>query len=134
MESNSSNYDKDLDKWQRTTDEMAQRVKTYNHAVVSVGYATFFGALVFLEKSAPSPWVYVALLLIVVSASIFSVHALIEEVVTIFKIRSVDNRWGGLQGYKRWALFFLASLLCAVVAVAIIFSVIIDNIVKNINF
>lgn len=134
MDSNGSDSDKDLDKWQRTIDDMAQRVKSYNHAVVSVGYATFFGALVFLEKSAPSPWVYIALLLIVVSASIFAVYALIEEVVTIFKVRSVDRHWGGLQGYKRWALFFLTSLLCAVVAVAIIIFIIICNIIKNINF
>ena len=99
----------ELKTWERAMEKMFDRAKSYNSTVISVGYATFFGCLVFLSNKVESSLVYWALLLVIGSALIFVMY----EIAFNIKMARHFAKSGevGEKHYRLWPVFFVPSLL-----------------------
>jgi hypothetical protein len=106
--------------WLKDIDDYFNRVKSYNTTVISIGYATYFGLVVFLHDAAraKSALMFWSGLLVALSAIIFVAY----ELITNIKL-SLETRKAGAEGrrfFRFWAFFFIPSLLLAAAGILVL--------------
>jgi len=104
--------------WLTDSEEFFRHVQSYNTTVITVGYATFFAALLFLSEKTSSVLVYWALLALVVSAAIFVAYEMIANIwlaVLASKAGRENKRM-----FRFWAAFFVPSLSLGVLGLGML--------------
>jgi hypothetical protein len=106
------------DRWLEETEKFFGLSKSYNTSIISIGYATFFGCLIFLSTKTDSPLLFWAVLALVLSATVFVSY----ELMTNIRLARECSRAGeeGKRVFRRWKYFFLPSLALGAVGVAIL--------------
>lgn len=110
--------DQSRDQWLKDTQEYFHNVQSYNTTIITVGYATFFGLLLFLQGKVKSPLLFWAGLFVALSAAVFVSYELINQVKL-----ALDTRKAGAEGkrfFRHWALFFIPSVLLAAAGAALL--------------
>jgi hypothetical protein len=112
--------DESREQWLKDIDDYFNRVKSYNTTVISIGYATYFGLLVFLHDAtrAKSALMFWSGLFVALSAIIFVAY----ELITNIKL-SLETRKAGAEGrrfFRFWSFFFIPSLLFAAAGIFIL--------------
>jgi hypothetical protein len=112
--------DETREQWLKDIDAYFKSVKSYNTTVISIGYATYFGLLVFLHDAtrAKSALMFWSGLFVAISAIIFVAY----ELITNIKL-SLETRKAGAEGrrfFRFWAFFFIPSLLLAAAGILIL--------------
>ena len=101
--------DQSREQWLKDTQDYFREVQSYNTTVITVGYATFFGLLFFLQDKVKSPLLFWAGLFVALSAAIFVAFELINNIKF-----ALDTRKAGAEGkrfFRYWA-FFLYRPCC----------------------
>ena len=98
--------DETREQWLKDSDAYFKSVKSYNTTIISIGYATYFGLLVFLYDAtrAKSVLMFWSGLFVTLSAMIFVAY----ELITNIKL-SLETRKTGAEGrrfFRFWAFFF----------------------------
>ena len=109
---------KEQEQWLKNSQDYFKEVKAYNTAVMTVGYATFFGLLIFLQKSINSPLLFWAGFFIILSVIIFISHELVNQIKLSLDLRILDTE--GKRQFRYWAWFFIPSLLFAVTGIVLL--------------
>lgn len=108
--------DEDFKKWLEDSEKYFREVQAYNTTIITIGYATFFGVLLYIKDKLNSPLIFWATLLVIISAVIFVSYEIINNIkiaLALRKIGEIENRF-----FRYWAIFFIPSLLCAVIGTA----------------
>lgn len=103
--------DQTREQWLKDTQDYFREVQSYNTTVISVGYATFFGLLFFLQDKVHSKLLFWAGLFVTFSAAIFVAYELISNIKLALDMRKAgaeDKRF-----FRYWASFFIPSALLA---------------------
>ena len=103
--------DQSRDQWLKDTQDYFRSVQSYNTTVITVGYASFFGLLFFLQDKVQSSLLFWAGLFVALSAAVFVAYELINNIKL-----ALDARRAGAQGkrfFRYWASFFIPSVLLA---------------------
>lgn len=115
------------EQWLKDTQEYFREVQSYNTAVITIGYATFFGLLFFLQDKVHSKLLFWAGLSVALSAVIFVAYELISNIKL-----ALDMLKSGAEGkrfFRFWALFFIPSMLLAVIGVGLLVFLFLCNLV-----
>ena len=113
------------EQWLKDTQNYFREVQSYNTTVITVGYATFFGLLLFLQDKVKSPLLFWAGLFVAISAAVFVSY----ELVNHFKL-ALDMRKAGAEGkrfFRYWASFFIPSVLLAAAGAGLLVYVFLCN-------
>jgi hypothetical protein len=103
--------DQSREQWLKDTQDYFHQVQSYNTTIITVGYATFFGLLFFLQDKVQSPLLFWAGLFVALSAAIFVAYELASNIKL-----ALDMRKSGAEGkrfFRYWASFFIPSVLLA---------------------
>ena len=103
--------------WLEESEAYFKQIQAYNSSVVSFGYVTFFGLLVFLRDADKTKDVLLfwAGLFVALSAIFFVGYELIEQIRL-----SLETRKLGIDGrrfFRFWAFFFIPSVILAAMGV-----------------
>lgn len=99
------------DQWLKDTQEHFREVQSYNTTVITVGYATFFALLAFLQDKVKSPLIFWAGLLVALSAALFVGYELSNQIKQALEVRRTGAE--GKRFFRFWAWFFIPSVLLA---------------------
>lgn len=110
--------DKSREQWLKDMQDYFKEVQSYNTTVMTVGYATFFGLLIFLQDKVKSPLVFWAGLFVAISAGTFVAYELVNQIKLALETRRVGKE--GQLFFRYWAWFFIPSLMLAAVGVALL--------------
>ncbi|MCO5056208.1 hypothetical protein [Thermomonas sp.] len=103
--------DQSREQWLKDIQDYFRDVQSYNTTVITVGYATFFGLLFFLQDKVHSQLLFWAGLFVALSASIFVAFELINNIkLALFQRKSGAE---GKRFFRFWACFFIPSVLLA---------------------
>ena len=102
----------------KDSEEIFRNVKSYNTTVITVGYATFFAALLFLSDKTCSPLVYWALLALVISAAIFVAYEMFSSIFLAAQVSKAGRE--GKHMFRFWSAFFIPSLVLGVLGLGIL--------------
>lgn len=103
--------DQSREQWLKETQDAFRDVQSYNTTIITVGYATFFGLLFFLQDKVHSKLLFWAGLFVTLSAAIFVAYELTNNIKL-----ALDMRKAGAEGkrfFRYWASFFIPSVLFA---------------------
>jgi hypothetical protein len=103
--------DQSREQWLKDTQDYFHQVQSYNTTIITVGYATFYGLLFFLQDKVQSPLLFWAGLFVALSAAIFVAYELASNIKL-----ALDMRKSGAEGkrfFRYWASFFIPSVLLA---------------------
>jgi hypothetical protein len=106
------------EQWLKDIQAYFREVQSYNTTVITVGYATFFGLLAFLEDKIDSWLLFVAGLLIAISAVIFAGYELVRNIHRAWeahKIAADDKSFS-----RFWFICFTSSVMSAAVGVGLL--------------
>ncbi|MEE8190116.1 MAG: hypothetical protein V3T79_00810 [Candidatus Scalindua sediminis] len=117
-----SDSDSKRAQWLKDSEKYFRHVQSYNRTVITVGYATFFAALLFLSEKTSSPLVFWALLFLVVSAAIFVTYEMVTAITLAVQASKAGKE--GKRLFRFWAAFFVPSLLLGVIGLAILVGII----------
>jgi hypothetical protein len=106
------------DQWLRDTENYFRQIQSYNSTVITVGYGTFFGLLLFLQGKVDGKKLLIAAILILGSAACFVGYELHNNIKTAIQISKIGNE--GKRMFRYWAWYFVPSLLLAVSAVGLL--------------
>ena len=109
---------KEREEWLADTEKFFQQVKSYNTTIISIGYATIFGCLLFLSGKTDSPLLFWAILALVVSAAIFTSYEVFNTIRMANACRIAGKE--GKRFFRRWICFFGPSLFLAVASLAVL--------------
>ena len=104
--------DQSREQWLKDSQDYFREVQSYNTTIITVGYATFFALLVFLQDKVKSPLIFWAGLLVAISAAIFVSYELANQIKLAWELRRLGDE--GKRFFRFWACFFIPSLLLAV--------------------
>lgn len=113
------------EQWLKDSEEFFHQVKTYNTTVITIGYATFFAALIFLSNKTSSSLVYWAILALVLSAAIFVAYKMISNITLAVKASKAGKE--NKRMFRFWAAFFIPSLTLGVLGLAILVWLVLCN-------
>jgi len=117
-----SDSSSDRGQWLKDSEEYFRHVKSYNTTVITVGYATFFAALLFLADKTSSRLVFWALLCLVTSAAIFVTYEMVANIRLAVQASKVGQE--GARMFRFWAAFFIPSLLLGALGVILLVALI----------
>ncbi|MGD1895490.1 MAG: hypothetical protein ACFB16_00910 [Phormidesmis sp.] len=105
--------------------EYFREVQSYNATIITVGYGTFFGLLIFLQDKVKSPLLFWASLSISISAAAFVAYELINNIKL-----ALTTRRAGMEGrrfFRYWAYFFIPSVLFAALGTGLLVYIFLRN-------
>lgn len=106
------------EQWLKDAQGYFKTVQSYNTVVMTVGYATFFGLLFFLQEKLQSPLLFWAGLFVALSATIFISFVLVDQIRAALELRRLGQE--GQQFFRYWAWFFIPSVLLAAAGVVLL--------------
>lgn len=104
--------------WLKDTEEFFRQVQSYNATIITVGYATFFGALLFVAEKTDSKLVFWALLAVVWSAGIFVAYEIFSSITLAVAASKAGKE--GRRLFRYWAAFFVPSLILGVLGLVLV--------------
>ena len=108
-----------VEEQKKSNEEFFQQTQNYNKSIVTVGYATFFGVLLYLSGKGVAPseikW---ALLALVASALVFVLWELWRQIDMSFEASKAGQFHK--QYFRTWGITFFTSVLLGLIAVATI--------------
>ena len=109
--------DQSRNQWLEESEAYFKQIKAYNSSVVSFGYVTFFGLLVFLRDADKTKDVLLfwAGLFVALSAIFFVGYELIEQIRLSLEMRKLGI--DGRRFFRFWAFFFIPSVILAAMGV-----------------
>jgi glycosyltransferase involved in cell wall biosynthesis len=110
--------DQSREQWLKDTQDYFREIQSYNTTIITVGYATFFGLLFFLQDKVHSQLLFWAGLFVALSAAIFVVFELINNIKLALDICKAGAE--GKRFFRYWAFFFILSVLLAVAGSALL--------------
>lgn len=115
----------DYNKWLEDSEKYFKEVQSYNTTIMTIGYATFFGILLYIKDKYQSPLIFWAALLVTISAVFFVSYEIVNNIKIALGLRKageIENRF-----FKYWASFFIPSLFCAVIGTAFLLYLLLKN-------
>ena len=106
------------EQWLKDSQDYFRDVQSYNNTIITVGYGTFFGLLLFLQDKVKSALLFWAGLLVAASAALFVAFELTNHIKlawSMYKIGSIEKRF-----FRLWAFFFVPAVLLAVAGAALL--------------
>ena len=110
--------DQARERWLKDTQDYFREVQSYNTTIITIGYATFFGLLLFLKDKIQSPLLFWAGLLVALSAAIFVAFELANNIKLALEARKAGAE--GERFFRYWASFFIPSVLLAAVGAGLL--------------
>jgi glycosyltransferase involved in cell wall biosynthesis len=106
------------DQWLKDTQDYFREVQSYNTTIITIGYATFFGLLFFLQDKVESRLLFWAGLFVALSATIFVAFELTNNIKLALDMRKTGTE--GKRFFRYWATFFIPSVLLAVAGASLL--------------
>jgi len=113
------------DQWLKSTQEYFREVQSYNTTIITVGYATFFALLFFLQDKVKTQLIFWAGLFVALSAAIFVAYELINHIKLALDMRKVGAE--GKRFFRYWATFFIPAILLAAAGACLLVYVFLRN-------
>jgi hypothetical protein len=117
--------DQAREQWLKDVQDYFKEVQSYNATVITVGYATFFGLLIFLQEKIRSPLLFWAGLCVALSAGTFVAYELVNQIRLALEMRQAGKE--GKLFFRYWAGFFIPSLALATAGVALLVYLFLGN-------
>jgi hypothetical protein len=108
--------DQSREQWLKDMRDSFKEVHSYNITIITVGYATFFGLLIFLQDKVKSPLLFWAGLFVALSAAVFVAYELVNHIKLALDMRRAGQ--DGKQFFRYWAAFFIPSVALAAAGAA----------------
>ena len=119
------------DEWLQESQEYFREVQAYNTTIITVGYGTFFALLLFLQDKAPGRHLFLAGLLVAVSAAVFVAYELTAQIRLAWGLRKIGAE--GQRFFRHWAAFFIPSLLLAIAGATILIVAFLGQLLSNVS-
>ena len=120
------------EQWLKDSENYFRSVQSYNSTVITIGFGTFFGLLLFLQGKVSNKLLFIASILIIISAGIFITFELINNISLAIQTSRLGKE--GKRFFRFWAWFFIPSVFLAVVAIILLVSLFVSNLHQDNNF
>lgn len=113
------------EQWLKSTQDYFREVQSYNTTVITVGYATFFALLFFLQDKVKTHLIFWSGLFVALSAAIFVAYELVNHIKLALGLRKAGAE--GKRFFRYWAFFFIPSVLMAAAGASLLVYVFLCN-------